>query len=237
MTPPPDESKPCWLLLCTVQPLQESIHVSSRCRICIYPNSNKRQKSLKYDTMAIIDDLRLLWELPTSLADDLPHAWNGDIRQPLFTFSLGGNIYGFFFTSILQNFECAIVRTEFRCTLYSEMECFLTLSYVLSLPLFGHFSRCVCVCVCVCLGTGIHGIASRWYGTPLVLCGCFPKEQPRGRTTNDDDLFLFVRIRCGGPILDFFTHVFYPDLGHNKHCLSVHHGDDSDPCLLSNVGR
>ena len=95
----------------------------------------------------------------------------------------------------------------------------------------------VCVCVCVCLGTGIHGIASRWYGTPLVLCGCFPKEQPRGRTTNDDDLFLFVRIRCGGPILDFFTHVFYPDLGHNKHCLSVHHGDDSDPCLLSNVGR
>ena len=42
---------------------------------------------------------------------NLPHAWKGDVREPIFTFSLGGDhLYGFYFFSIVQNIEIALVR-------------------------------------------------------------------------------------------------------------------------------
>lgn len=41
---------------------------------------------------------------------NLPHTWEGDIREPLFTFSVGGDTrYGFYLNNIVQNAEVALV--------------------------------------------------------------------------------------------------------------------------------
>ena len=76
---------------------------------------------ISYDGIVMID--------PWAIARDLPHSWKGDVRQPLFTFSLGSgddvDLFGFYFTSIVQNVECAVVRflaRLVRCVNFGRIE-------------------------------------------------------------------------------------------------------------------
>jgi hypothetical protein len=52
--------------------------------------------------MALVDIL-------ARISSNLPHAWEGDVREPLYTFSVAGETFGFFACSIRQNVEIALV--------------------------------------------------------------------------------------------------------------------------------
>ncbi|CAB9507618.1 long-chain-alcohol O-fatty-acyltransferase [Seminavis robusta] len=58
----------------------------------------------------------------------LPHSWEGDVRNPLFTFSLSGETYGFYLNNFLQNIEgllfliaTALVAATVACVLYQTV--------------------------------------------------------------------------------------------------------------------